>query len=89
MPQEDPMLMRSGAEQLRIRADRLRAYASEVATHIDSMTFAGPAADRFRTQTTERLIRLRAAAARLDEGASALVRSAAQIELQQMNINRS
>jgi hypothetical protein len=54
--------MRHAAAALRDRADRLGAMAAQLDTTLATMTFAGPAADRFRASSTftrDELVKLR------------------------------
>jgi hypothetical protein len=48
------------------------------------MTFAGPAADRFRATQTERVATLTAAAERMDALGARLMVEAAQVELDRL-----
>jgi hypothetical protein len=79
----DPAAMRAAARQLVSGADRLRGSAAAVSGHVDAMAYAGPAADRFRAATGDRVAVLRLAAERLEAGLSSLLRAADEVELQQ------
>jgi hypothetical protein len=79
----DPAAMRATAAQLRYRATELGQLAATVDAQVQTMTFAGPAAVRWRASVADEGIRLRTAAVRLEESADTLLRSAADVELQQ------
>lgn len=79
----DATAMRAAAQRLRAGADRLRVNAATIAGNVDAMAFAGPAADRFRAATSNRLTTLRSAAEQLDDGASRLLNAAVEVELEQ------
>jgi hypothetical protein len=75
------MSMRSTADRMRATADELRNVAALVGTRVKTMTFAGPAADRFRATQSERVATLSAAAERMDALSARLLVEAAQVEL--------
>ena len=72
--------MRDAASQLLSKADRIGVVLNRIDAQVGSMTYAGPAADRFRgTIATER-DQLVQVARVLRETSDALNRSAARIE---------
>lgn len=79
----DPAGMRTASAQLRLRAGRFSVLAAEVESSVASMSFAGPAADRWRPAVGDQSNRLRAAAERLEQDADLLVREAALVEDEQ------
>jgi hypothetical protein len=79
----DPAGMRAAAAQLRWKAERLTALAAQVDQAVVSMTFAGPAADRWRPGVADQSARLRSSALRLDAAADVLNRDAALVEEQE------
>jgi hypothetical protein len=79
----DPAGMRLAAAQLRLRAERMTVLAAQVDQAVAAMTFAGPAADRWRPGVDDQSARMRTAAARLDQAADTLTREAAVVEEQQ------
>jgi hypothetical protein len=79
----DPAGMRSAAAQLRFRAEQFGRLAVDVDGGVAGMSFAGPAAVRWRAAVADQGVRLRTAAARLAEAADLLVRNAAWVEEEQ------
>ena len=78
----DPASMRAAAAQLRVRAETLTDAGAQVDGTVACMTYAGPAADRFRTAVTGHSASLRAVCARMIALADTLVRQAAVVEEQ-------
>jgi len=76
----DPAGMRAAAAQLRFRAERCSMLAADVDQAMTSMTFSGPAADRWRTAVGDQSNRLRTGSVRLAEAADTLLREAAVVE---------
>lgn len=72
--------MRASAAQLRYRAEEFSRVAGSVDAHVQAMTFAGPAADRWRAATGARSTQLRSLAARMQSSAELLARSATLVE---------
>lgn len=72
--------MRHAAAQLRARAERAVAIAARLDGRVPSMTYTGPAADRFRASIATEQSRLRTVARTLNEMADALLRGAAAVE---------
>ncbi len=85
----DPISMRSAAQQLTRRADALRTSASTTARQVDTMVYAGPAADRFRAAARNETARIVEAATQLDDAAALLLRAAAQVEAERAQLPRS
>jgi hypothetical protein len=79
----DANAMRTAAARLRAGADRLRVHAATIAGNVGAMAYAGPAANRFRAATDDRVTALQSAAAQLDDGASRLLGAAVEVELEQ------
>lgn len=59
--------LRSNAAQLRSLADEVRSVAERLERSADVEGFAGPAAERFREATNDRVIQLRYAATDFDD----------------------
>jgi hypothetical protein len=78
----DPASMRAAAAQLRLNAETLSGIAAQVDGSVVGMTYAGPAADRFRGSIATHSGRLRAVGARMVTTADTLVRQAAVVEEQ-------
>ena len=76
----DAMGMRYAASQLRGKADRIALVAGRLGTQVESMTFAGPAADQFRAAMRSDGAQLRAVARILAEAADALSQAATRVE---------
>jgi hypothetical protein len=75
--------MRSAAARLSAVADRLRRVEAGLRPRIVSMTYAGPAADRFAATVRHQLALIHTQADQLAHAASLLVRAAADVEAQQ------
>ena len=80
----DPASMRAAASQLRLKAETLGGIAAQVDGNVAAMTYAGPAADRFRGSIATQSANLRAVCARMVTTADTLVRQAAYVEEQQL-----
>lgn len=76
----DAIGMRSAASQLRTKIDRIAAVVARLEARVPSMSYTGPAADRFRVRIATQVARLREVMRILDEMADALVRGAAAVE---------
>lgn len=76
----DPAGMRALASALRRSAEQISQVDSDISAAVSSMTFEGPAGDRFRAATTTTGGRATSAAARLQSLAGTLERSAAEVE---------
>lgn len=74
------MSMRATADRLRATADEIRAVGASIGRRVEGMTYAGPAADRFRSATGERVAQLNAAAGRMDDLGAWLLAEAAVLE---------
>ena len=79
----DPASMRAAAAQLRLRSETVNAIAARVDTHVSTMTYVGPAADRFRGSIATNSANLRAVSARMINTADTLIRQAAIVEEEQ------
>lgn len=79
-PAGDAAGMRNAASQLRGRADRLAAVIRRLESETGSMTYAGPAADRFRSNMSFIDGQLAQVLQRMTEAAEILVRGAAEVE---------
>ena len=49
-PYGDPAALRQGAANLLYRAEQIAQVAATMRSHISTMTFAGPVADKWRSQ---------------------------------------
>ncbi len=74
------MSMRATADRLRASADEVRSLVASTGDRVAGMSYAGPAADRFRSATGERVAQLNATAARMDELGARLMAEAAVLE---------
>lgn len=72
--------MRYAAAQLRARQERLESVMRRLDGQVQSMVFAGPAANRFRTAIAAELDRMRQMAWVLRQAADALTQGAANVE---------
>jgi hypothetical protein len=74
----DSPALRSHGAQLREAADRLEALAASLSRRVETMTeFHGPAADRLRAATADRVQRLRASAREIQDLADVVVQDGA------------
>ena len=78
----DPEGMRAFAGWLRGEAARLDARAERRRKGAEALVFVGPAGDRFRAEAAERATTARSVAEQLVGASQALVRAAAQVEIQ-------
>ena len=78
----DPAGMRASAAQLRLRAETLSGIVAHVEAGVAAMTYAGPAADRFRSSVASSNTNLRAVSERMSHVAETLQRQAAVVEEQ-------
>lgn len=76
----DAAAMRNAAAQVRARSERISAVASQVDSTVSSMTYAGPAADQFRSTIEVQQGLLRQAASIMAQLTDILNRGAAQVE---------
>lgn len=76
----DAQGMRAAASQFRSKADRVATVSSRLATQLGSMTFAGPAADQFRSAVSWEQHRLKVIASALAQAADVLNQGAARVE---------
>lgn len=75
------MSMRATADRLRAGAEEVRTVAALLGARLQTMSYAGPAADRFRLAQGQRRSQLVGAAERMDALGSRLVAAAARLEL--------
>ena len=78
----DPASMRAAAAQLRANAETLSGVASQVDGSVVGMTYAGPAADRFRGSIATRAASSGRSAPGWSTSADTLMRQAAVVEEQ-------
>jgi hypothetical protein len=52
-PYGDPAALRQGAANLLYRAEQIVQVAATLRSHLSTMTFAGPVADKWRSQMSE------------------------------------
>ena len=78
----DPAAMRAAAAQLRFRAETVGTVVTTVDNGVAGMTYAGPAADAFRTSIATASRTLRDVSARMAGVADRLSREAAVVEAQ-------
>jgi uncharacterized protein YukE len=76
----DPAGMRALASSLRRSAEQISQVDADVSAAVSSMTFEGPAGDRFRSAATSTGSRATSAAERLQSLAGTLERSATEVE---------
>jgi uncharacterized protein YukE len=79
-PAGDAAGMRSAAAQLRGRADRLSAVIARLQSQTGSMSYTGPAAERFRVAINDNTDQLAEVRRMMAETADILLNSAAQTE---------
>lgn len=82
----DPAGMRLLAGRLRILAEQITHGASSIDARFDRLNFQGPARDRLGRSADGRVQRARGVAEQLAEAADLLVRSAAEVEVRQMEL---
>jgi hypothetical protein len=78
------MSMRATADRLRATADEVRAVVASIGERVSSMSYAGPAADRFRSAMGQRVAQLIAAAGHMEALGSQLTTEAAALEAAQI-----
>lgn len=84
----DPAAMRSEAYALRAQAEALASLAQQLQGRVESLTFEGPAADRFRAAMTERYQESVRLANELQDLADYIFRAAARVEAQIAELRR-
>jgi uncharacterized protein YukE len=84
----DPAAMRSEAYSLRAQAEALASLAQQLQGRIESLTFEGPAADRFRAGMTERYQESLRLAGELQDLADYVFRAAARVDAQIADLRR-
>jgi hypothetical protein len=78
--QGDPAAMLGSARTIRFRAEKLAALAAQLQGHVDRTEFEGPAAWRMRAEMLDRRHRADKMAAKLNDLAALMARSAAWLE---------
>jgi uncharacterized protein YukE len=84
----DPAMMRSEAYALRSQAEALASLAQQLQGRIESLTFEGPAADRFRSAMTERYQEALRLAGELQDLSQYVLSAAARVEGQIAELRR-
>lgn len=84
----DPAMMRSEAYALRAQAEALASLAQQLQGRVESLTFEGPAADRFRAAMTERYHEAVRLAGELQDLSEYVFRAAARVEAQIAELRR-